>query len=63
MEGKDPPLFNTCVTVTVHHILTECRKFLNQRRPHLRSSPKLVVLVDDEGLVKRLIGFLNAIII
>ena len=62
MEGKDPPKCDTCgVTITVHHSLTECRKFLHQRRLHLGSSPKLeVVLGDDEGWVKRLFAILNA---
>ena len=62
MEGKDPPKCNTCdVTIAVHHILIECRKFLHHRHLHLGSSPKLkVVLGDDEGWVKRLLAFLNA---
>ena len=50
MEGKDPPKCSTCgVTITVHHILIECRKFLHQGRLHLGSSPKLEVVL---GMMK-----------
>ena len=36
IERKDPPLCNTCaVAITLHYILTECRKYLNQRHLHL----------------------------
>ena len=45
MLRKDPPLHNTCVTVI------ECRTFLNQRRLQFASSPKLVILGNDEDAV------------